>query len=1217
VVTQSEVVVPDWIDGRYRLDAVIGRGGMSTVYRAWDARSERACALKRLLPSGERSKQLAALFQREFATLGQLAHPSIIEVYDYGIDDARPYYTMELLAGNDLRKLAPLPWAAVCRLLREVASALALLHSRRLIHRDVTAANVHCTADMRAKLMDFGAMTDMGVAAQVVGTPPYIAPEALHGQPLDERVDLFALGALAYVALTGRNAFPATTMTQLHAAWRARPLAPSGLVADVPPALDELVLSLLHLDARARPGSAAEVIERLTAIADLGRDLRLDVARAYLITPPLVGRDRELRALRWQLARAQRGRGGALLFEAGSGLGTSRMLETFALEARQEGALSLHVRGELAQARDFALLRALSCALLEAAPDIALSTAQPHAAVLGHVLPELHAAHGKPELLALDTQQHLHAHVQAAALAWLQSIARDHWLAIAVDDVQDADAPSLLLLVELARAAPGYTLQIAAGLRAGSEGRVGKLLELLRAACKSVALAPLDAVACEALVRALFGDVSNVKLVAGWAAGVADGNPQAILDLAQHLVDSGVARYENGRWALGPELSQHALPRSLTDAHDSRVRALPPRERALAEALSLSVAHGALDLHAYPELLPDEPPLAVYAALDELVARRFVVASGKGHVFAHRELGARIAAGVSPERARALYAALAAVTRRGQPWKCAYYLQRAGQDEAAFALVQEHVAPADTDDLNDRAFVIAPAGVSVLREALATAERIGCAPHAKYLLYRRMLQLSAYVDIGVAAIAEPLLSRLRADTGLDLFDPADTDPAQYVARCFPRAQQRYDATPEAERGLSPLDAVRELAHTVAALTGAYGRVLDLNGIQRLHATLAPLRGLAPVVALLHDITVAAGDRMRGRRFSDCIDDVLARLAEPLPGLDEITRGGARRSLTYYLALEQAQLCNPKVLAYADFIAEDPAHEALAWHLRMVKHLYSGDAVRARECRDRTELLALRQPEGFSQLLTSVLYETEARTQAGDLLALKEALPRIEQLAEQNAGFAGFARTVRAEYEMLRGRAEVACEQLASLLEAARAGEAPEWNRATTTYAEALLRTGEDARAIAEVERARAQSRALRLNPLYPVMQSATLAQALARRGDAERARHEMHVTLEEAHALGMDGVPLGCLHEAAARVSIALGDEAALAAHLEQARVQYTRGGDPQLIAKHQRLLDDAGRGHDRARADSAPSDAAPRTQDRDLLAPTVTRPGTHSGTKR
>src|SRR5687768_9458098 len=122
---ESSDNAPLLFDGRYRADSVLGRGGMATVYRVWDTRAERTCALKCLRPHDDaRASQLAALFQREYVTLEQLAHPSVVEVYDYGIDEQGPYYTMELLEGSDLRRLAPLPWRAACRLLREVASAL-------------------------------------------------------------------------------------------------------------------------------------------------------------------------------------------------------------------------------------------------------------------------------------------------------------------------------------------------------------------------------------------------------------------------------------------------------------------------------------------------------------------------------------------------------------------------------------------------------------------------------------------------------------------------------------------------------------------------------------------------------------------------------------------------------------------------------------------------------------------------------------------------------------------------------------------------------------------------------------------------------------------------------------------------------------------------------------------------------------------------------------
>src|SRR5262249_5755425 len=151
----------------------------------------------------------------------------VIEVYDYGLDAAGPYYTMELLDGGDLREQSPLPWQRACALVYDVCSSLALLHSRRLMHRDISPRNIRCTRDGKAKLIDFGAMAAMGPNQQLVGTPAFIAPEAFHFSMLDARTDLFSLGATLYYALTGRVPYPARSLADVVAAWAVKPLPPS------------------------------------------------------------------------------------------------------------------------------------------------------------------------------------------------------------------------------------------------------------------------------------------------------------------------------------------------------------------------------------------------------------------------------------------------------------------------------------------------------------------------------------------------------------------------------------------------------------------------------------------------------------------------------------------------------------------------------------------------------------------------------------------------------------------------------------------------------------------------------------------------------------------------------------------------------------------------------------------------------------------------------
>jgi serine/threonine protein kinase len=109
---------------------------------------------------------------------------------------------MELLEGHDMRRAAPLLFRKACLYLRDIATSLALLHGRRLLHRDLSPSNVRLTIDGHCKLLDFGALVPFGVASNIVGTPPLIAPEAVHGGALDQRTDLYALGALAYWLLT-------------------------------------------------------------------------------------------------------------------------------------------------------------------------------------------------------------------------------------------------------------------------------------------------------------------------------------------------------------------------------------------------------------------------------------------------------------------------------------------------------------------------------------------------------------------------------------------------------------------------------------------------------------------------------------------------------------------------------------------------------------------------------------------------------------------------------------------------------------------------------------------------------------------------------------------------------------------------------------------------------------------------------------------------------
>jgi serine/threonine protein kinase len=149
------------IAGRFVVEEQLGRGGMAAVYRVRDAKSGQRFALKRVWSSDRKqAARRKASMEREFHTLAQLRHPRIIEVYDYGTDNDGPYYTMELLDGTDLDKGGRVAWPEACALLRDIASSLAIVHSRGLIHRDVSGRMVmlsllrESTTDLCLSLID-------------------------------------------------------------------------------------------------------------------------------------------------------------------------------------------------------------------------------------------------------------------------------------------------------------------------------------------------------------------------------------------------------------------------------------------------------------------------------------------------------------------------------------------------------------------------------------------------------------------------------------------------------------------------------------------------------------------------------------------------------------------------------------------------------------------------------------------------------------------------------------------------------------------------------------------------------------------------------------------------------------------------------------------------------------------------------------------------------
>ena len=257
----------------YRIEELIGRGGMGVVYRAYDLRLKRTVALKLVAPRLARDEQFRERFAREAELVMSLEHPNVVPIYDAGDVDGRVYLAMRLVDGTDLGSLLRTEGAldpdramAICV---QIAAALDAAHQRGLVHRDVKPSNVLLDSSGHVYLADFGltrSLDDEGGAGEdsFVGTPAYLAPEQLEGRTVDGRADVYALGCVLYECLTGEPVF--LRGTRLAVAWahlEEEPPRASRRRAGLPDAVDPVIGRALAKE----PGERFATCEALVAAA--------------------------------------------------------------------------------------------------------------------------------------------------------------------------------------------------------------------------------------------------------------------------------------------------------------------------------------------------------------------------------------------------------------------------------------------------------------------------------------------------------------------------------------------------------------------------------------------------------------------------------------------------------------------------------------------------------------------------------------------------------------------------------------------------------------------------------------------------------------------------------------------------------------------------------------------------------------------------------------
>jgi serine/threonine protein kinase len=277
-------VVGETVAKRYELEELVGRGGMSSVYRAHDSLLERYVALKVLHEQYSKDEDFVERFKREARSVAQLQHPNIVTVIDRGEQDGRQYIVFEYVEGENLKELVVrrgrLEVREALEIAIEVARALGFAHEHGLVHRDVKPQNVLLNGDGRAKVTDFGIARSLDVeqgvtqTGTVLGTSNYIAPEQASGKHVDQHSDVYSLGVVLYEMLTGELPFPGESFVAV--ALKHVNEAPPSVVdvrGDIPPRVAEAVDRALEKEPKRRfPGMDAFAAELEACLADLDRD---------------------------------------------------------------------------------------------------------------------------------------------------------------------------------------------------------------------------------------------------------------------------------------------------------------------------------------------------------------------------------------------------------------------------------------------------------------------------------------------------------------------------------------------------------------------------------------------------------------------------------------------------------------------------------------------------------------------------------------------------------------------------------------------------------------------------------------------------------------------------------------------------------------------------------------------------------------------------------
>jgi tetratricopeptide (TPR) repeat protein len=583
--------------GRYQVKKFLGEGGKKKVYLVHDTLLDRDVAFA-LIKTEKLDDATRTRVTREARAMGRLGdHPNIITIHDLGDHEGQPYIVIPVMPGGDVEGLIEkatehrLPLDKAMDIAKAVCRGLEYAHGKGIIHRDIKPGNVWLSADGTVKIGDFGLALAVDLprltqSGMMVGTVTYMPPEQAMGGKVTAKADLYSLGAMLYEMVTGRPPFVGDDSVAIIGQHiNTPPVSPTWHRADLPPALETLILQLLEKDPEKRPESAAVVLQALEAIeaGKMKEPSREAPAENPLYRRVFVGREPELKQLKSAFDGAISGQGALMMVTGEPGIGKTALCEqlstyvtlrggrTLVGHCYEAGSLSLPYLAFVEALRSYVLTREardLREELGSGAADVARIISEIRQRLKIKLRPQK------------DPEEERYRLLQAVT-AFLSNAANVQPMMVVLEDLHDADKGTMEMLTHVSRNLAGARLLIVGTYRD---------VEVDRSHPLSAALAELRRVSTygRVLLRGLNADevrrmlesITRESVPWGLAEAVhrqTEGNPLFVQEVVRYLVEEGLITRKEGGWRPTRDTPlEMSIPEGLRDVIGKRLSLLSP-----------------------------------------------------------------------------------------------------------------------------------------------------------------------------------------------------------------------------------------------------------------------------------------------------------------------------------------------------------------------------------------------------------------------------------------------------------------------------------------------------------------------------------------------------------------------------------------------------------------------------------------------------------------